>query len=153
MDIIEGVDIDKQFNYSIGLLFLFQSLAFLLKFWYYIYNSLLINNLSYMSKLYGVNSSQKVTPLIVRDALINCFYKAHCEDTGIDAKEESTNKEYCKAIISKAFDDVGDDFENPTKEGILNVVSKLKDFSKSFRNPKIIEKHSKEILALIKKLG
>ena len=89
---------------------------------------------------------------MVRDALINCFYEAHCEDTGIDIKEGDINREYCREIISKAFKDVGGDFDNPTKESVVGVVKKLKNFSKGFRDQKIIEKHAKEIMSLINKL-
>ncbi len=105
-----------------------------------------------MSKLYGVDLDQKITPLIVRDVLVNCFFKAHCEDTGINKEEETVNKEYCRVIVTKAFDDVGGNFKNPTKRDILNVMDKLTDFSKSFRNPEIIKKHAKEMMTIIEKI-
>ena len=55
--------------------------------------------------------------------------------------------------IKKYFVDVGGDFENPTKESIVLVIGKLKNFAKNFRNPKIIAKHAGEIMILANKLG
>jgi hypothetical protein len=105
-----------------------------------------------MTKLYGIDLDQKITPLIVRDALVNCFFKAHCEDTGVDVTEAETNKTYCKTIVVKAFEETKGNFDNPTKKDIINVMSQLAVFSKSFRNPEIIKKHAKEMMSLVKKL-
>ena len=40
----------------------------------------------------------KVTPLDVREAIINCFYEAHCADTGLGA-DKSTERGYCREIV------------------------------------------------------
>ncbi len=106
-----------------------------------------------MSKIYGVDTDKPITPLMVRDAMIECFFQAHCADTevvGEDA-DESVNKSYCRSIVKKAFKDSGD-FENPTKQSIMNAMENLAEFAKNFRNPEIIKKHSGEIMALIEKL-
>jgi hypothetical protein len=50
------------------------------------------------------------------------------------------------------FDDVNGDFNNPTKESLINVVEKCKEFACLFRDNTIIEKHSNEIMTLINKL-
>lgn len=105
-----------------------------------------------MSESYGIDLSKKVTPLMVRDALINCFFRAHCEDTGVDLDDKSSNREYCKTIITKAFDEVDGNFNDPTKKDVLNVMSKLAEFSKGFRDPEIIKKHAKEMTALVERL-
>lgn len=101
------------------------------------------------SILYGVDLDSAVTPLIVRDAMIKCFYEAHCQDAGF---ESGTPEGYCDEIVKKSFEDSGDDFGNPTKDSLLRAVEGLVKFSKNFRDPKIIEKHRDQILQLIEKL-
>lgn len=101
--------------------------------------------------IYGIDSSKKITPLMVRDSMVNCFYQAHCQDSGL-TEDDGANREYCKTIVKKAFDDVSADFEHPTKEGIHRVLDKLAEFSKGFRDPKIIEKHYTQIQQLVERL-
>lgn len=105
-----------------------------------------------MTKIYGVDLEEDITPLMVRDAMIECFYRAHCVDAEIDLQEGSANKSYCQQIVEKAFTDSGGDFENPTKNSILAAMSELKKFSENFRDPKIIQKHAQEIMKLVEKL-
>ena len=106
-----------------------------------------------MTNVYGIDPSRPVTALMVRDAVISCFYEAHCAETGLSPDEKSpANKEYCKTIIKKAFNDTGGNFDKPDKKSILGVLDNLIEFSKNFRDPSIIEKHHKEIMALVDKL-
>ena len=105
-----------------------------------------------MAQVYGIDTDKEVTPIMVRDALVNCFIKAHCEDTGVDEVEGDVNREYCKSIVSKGFEETGGDFENPTKEDILNVMTNLMEFSRSFRDPEIIKKHAAEMTQLVEKM-
>jgi len=107
--------------------------------------------------IYGVNLNEEVTPLMVRDAISQCFYEAHCQDTGFeeetgDGNDKERNQLYCQQIVKKSFEDSQANFENPTKEDILKAVEELKEFSKNFRDPSIIQKHFVEILTLIDKL-
>ncbi len=92
----------------------------------------------------------KTSLLAVRDALVNCFYEAHCADTEL-VQDEITGREYCLAIIKKDFDELGVDFDNPTKEGIFKVINKLAEFSKNFRSQEVINKHKQEIINLLEK--
>ena len=49
----------------------------------------------------------------VRDAMVECFFEAHCMDSGIDMdekKEGGVNKGYCESIVKKAFDESGGDY-------------------------------------------
>ncbi|HNV97202.1 MAG TPA: hypothetical protein PKL13_02695 [bacterium] len=101
-----------------------------------------------MNFIYGVDTSKKITPEIVRDAIVNCFYRAHCADSSID-EVSSSNELYCKEIIRKMFQESGDDFDNPDKESILRLIQKLKDFSDNFRDPEIIKQHEMEIMELV----
>jgi hypothetical protein len=102
--------------------------------------------------IYGVDADSEVTSLMVRDALSQCFYQAHCEDSGLGDGEEEINRNYCRDMVKKVFVDSGGDFEKPTKESILNAMSRLKDFSKSFRDPSIIEAHAAQIMKLVEKI-
>lgn len=102
-------------------------------------------------KIYGIDLDQKITPLMLRDAIVSCFFKAHCEDTGVE-EDKASNKEYCRMLVEKSFEDVSGNFDDPSKEDIVNVVAKLADFSKSFRDPEIILKHKEQIELLLAKL-
>lgn len=110
-------------------------------------------------KIYGCDIEGEITPIKVRDALIECFVKAHDEILE-ELRHEDVNKEEfeeikrmdVKLLMEKMFEDVGASFEKPTKETILLVIDKLKEFSKHFRKPEIIACHEKEIKELIEKL-
>lgn len=102
--------------------------------------------------IYGVNTDEEVTPLKIRDAIIECFYQAHCSDAQLGLDDEEMNRDYCRAIVEKAFDQTGNDFEKPTKESILQVMGELAEFAKKFRDAEIIKKHAAEIMKLIERL-
>lgn len=104
------------------------------------------------SCIYGVDINKEVTPLMVRDAIAECFFEAHCADTGIDGAEESTNKDYCRNVVKKIFKDAGGDYENPTKEDIMNALQGLADFSKNFRDQDMIKHHQMQIMKLVERL-
>lgn len=110
-----------------------------------------------MPDIYGVNpDKEKVTPEKIRDAMVECFYRAHCHDADlvdeIDINEKS-NRVYCKSIVKKAFADGGGDFERPTRQGIMGAVKELKKFAANFRDPSIIKKHAGEIMILVDKMS
>jgi len=104
-------------------------------------------------KIYGVNSDQSLTPLIVRDAIIECFIEAHCLDTGILPSDKDINKQYCREIVQKAFADSGGSFDNPNKEDIIGAMKSLANFSKNFRDSSVVEKHYQEIMVLVDRLN
>jgi len=108
--------------------------------------------------IYNVDISKDVTPIMVRDAITECFTQAQQEliesmqiITGF--KYEAAKKINVDLLIQNAFDEVGEDFNNPTKESLIKVVMKLKEIAAdAFRDPEIIEKHAGEIMQLINKL-
>ena len=110
------------------------------------------------SCIYGIDLSGKITPVQVRDAIIKCFSQAqeelmeYMEETA-DIKPEDIEKMYVDYVIENAFKDVGGDFKNPTKETLIQVIMKLKEYAAGvFREHEIIEKHAGEIKQLIDKL-
>ena len=111
--------------------------------------------------IYGVDISKEITPLMVRDAIIDCFNKAHgytfndikdSFNTNPNHDLEEKRLEYIKTLIRQKFKEVQGDFENPSKEDLIKVVYKLKEFSTYFRDQEVIEKHAGEIMQLIDRL-
>jgi hypothetical protein len=105
-----------------------------------------------MAIIYGIDTDRPITALMVRDALVECFYEAHCQDTGFDSPDENSNRSYCAALVKKAFADSGSNFEHPTKEDIIRAMGQLMEFAKNFRDPSIVQAHAKEIQLLLEKV-
>lgn len=101
--------------------------------------------------IYGVDLDKPVTPLAVRDAILRCFVEAHFEDA---QKAGGTNdplvaQKICEDKVKEGFQATGGDFNQPSKAALLKVVEFLAEFSKTFRDPTIIEKHKTEIMQLL----
>jgi hypothetical protein len=114
------------------------------------------------SIIYGVNITKKVTPVMVRDAIIQCFYEAHKDvlelaretfGTPPEKKFEEMKKSHVKELIQDIFDKIGGDFNKPTKDNLLKVLDNLKGFASIYRKPEAIKKHISEIKLLINKLN
>lgn len=108
--------------------------------------------------IYGVDISKDVTAIQVRDAIIECFFQAHgCVIEEIKkfsniSSEEKLNELKRKTVLSiiqKKFNDIGADFNNPTKQNLIDVVEKLAEYSSQFRNPNSIDKNVNDIMRLI----
>lgn len=106
------------------------------------------------NEIYGVNPNKKVTPLMVRDAIVECFFCAHteCMKDRTEGMTDEERKKLVVGIIKKSFADSGGDFENPTKKDLMNCIGGLKEIAKTFRNPEIIAKHYREIKSLIDRI-
>ena len=111
--------------------------------------------------IYGVNPDDQITAKMVRDAIIQCFYEADTEvmdalftPSDFDSPEDAKRVKYqhIKILIKKMFNDVHGDFNNPTKESLINVIDRCAKYAKSFRDKEIIKKHYTEIMCLIEKL-
>lgn len=103
--------------------------------------------------MYGVDTEKEITPLMVRDAVLQCFFEAHCTDTGLDIeKDEVLGKSYCYRKVKEVFEKMGSDFEHPTKKDLIAVMQGLLEFSKNFRDPSVIKKHYDDIMVLVNKL-
>jgi hypothetical protein len=114
-----------------------------------------------MTIIYGIDTEKPVSPKDVRDAIVECFTQAHSEAL---ADLESYNKELTKAdfeqmkrmnirqMVRNYFEEVGGDYDSPTKDSIMSVIGKLKEFAEHFRDKDMIEKHFNEIKMLLEKL-
>ncbi len=114
-----------------------------------------------MTIVYGVDTNEPFTPKDVCSALVECFVEAHKKELD-DMKEfanEATDEELermkvinVRQMINNFFTDVGGDCDNPTKEDIVLVLERTKNFAKNFRKQEVIEGHYKKIKKLIEKL-
>lgn len=115
-----------------------------------------------MAKIYGIDPNKPFTAVQVRNAIVDCFTKAHKEildrDLG-DLADKMSDKELkqleelnVRQMIQVYFKDVGGDFDNPTKKSIIDVCDKLADFASYFRGQDTIKKHYGEIMQLVDKL-
>jgi hypothetical protein len=120
-----------------------------------------IKNSKNINLVYGVDITKKVTPVLVRDAIIQCFFEAHCnvlelarETFGHPPDEifEDMKKSHVKELVHDIFIKIKGDFNNPTKENLILVLENLKSFASIYRRPKIVKKHVDEIMKLINKL-
>ena len=111
--------------------------------------------------IYGVDISKEVTPVMVRDAIIDCFNEAHSDVLEemkdyiyIKSKEkiEEMKRKTVKSLIKSKFEEVGGDFNNPTKKTLIQIVMELAEYASKFRQPIVIDRHMDEIMHLIKKL-
>jgi len=102
------------------------------------------------TNIYGVDLEKDITPMMARDALVECFFQAHCADAGLGT--DNSAKGYCQDIVKKSFVDSQGNFEEPTKQSIINAMEKLKEFSVNFRDPSIIQKHVGEMMKIVDKL-
>jgi hypothetical protein len=109
-------------------------------------------------RIYGVDTEKKVTPVMVRDAIVLCFRQAHeevlklMEECAKGMTEEEIEKMKgieIEMIVKRAFAETGGDFNKPTKASLIKAAGKLAEFAAQFRQPEIIEKHYKEIKTLI----
>lgn len=111
--------------------------------------------------IYGVDITKNITPIKVRDAIIECFYEAHNDVLELasetfgspsEKKFEKMKKSHIKELIQDIFDKIKGDFNKPTKDDLLKVLEGLKGIASIYRNQKLIKKHISEIMILINKL-
>lgn len=109
--------------------------------------------------IYGVDTTEEVTPIMVRDALVACFTEAHSRELD-DLKSPNMDEQSfermkrinLEMMIRENFKDCGGDFDAPTKESIIEVIQKLAEFAKNFRDQKLVQSNYEKIMKLIDKL-
>jgi len=110
--------------------------------------------------IYGVNPEDDINPIIIRDAMLKCFFEADKDvlkklflKSDFQSNEDiEIGKKHVEIVIKKMFNDVNGDFNNPTKKSLINVVNKCKEYAGLFRDKETIEKHANEIMTLINML-
>lgn len=111
--------------------------------------------------IYGVNLEKKVTPIMVRDAIINCFYQAHSDVLDLareyfkyESKEsfKIAKREHVTDLVETIFAETGGNFYKPNKTDLIHVVKNLRKIASLYREPDIIKKHVDEIMQLINKI-
>ena len=107
--------------------------------------------------VYGVDTCAIVTSVMVRDAIIDCFTKAHAKEldelreygSATEGEFERLKTLNVKIMVENLFTQTGGDFENPTKASLMAVVGKLAEFAKNFRDQKVVAEHYQNISKLI----
>ena len=111
--------------------------------------------------IYGIDINKNVNSVMVRDAMIQCFYEAHCNVLELaretfghppEKKFEKMKKMHVKELVQDIFIKIGGDFNKPTKDDLFKVLENLKGFASIYRRPNIIKKHVGEMIVLINKL-
>ena len=111
--------------------------------------------------IYGVDISKNVTPVMVRDAIIQCFYEAHNDVLDL-AREyfecpseedfETLKKEQVSDLVETIFKTSGGDFDNPNKTDLTNIVNNLKKIAELYREPDVINYNVNQIMKLVNRL-
>jgi hypothetical protein len=114
-----------------------------------------------MANVYGIDTNKPFNARDVRDAMVRCFKQAHREvleqttegDLNLSEEEKEKLKQLeVEILVRKFFESNQGNFDNPTKEYLLMVCRDLKEFSAHFKNPKIVDRHYREMMRLIEKL-
>ena len=108
--------------------------------------------------IYGLDPNGCITSIDVRDAIIRCFFQAHNQelekifkDLNFQDNQQSQEfkKQHIELLIRTFFNEVNADFDHPTKQSLIDVVNKCKQFAQSFRDQTIIEENAALIQTLI----
>ncbi len=111
--------------------------------------------------IYGVNLGETITPVRVRDAIIQCFYEADNEimnklfqssDFRSAADGEKKKRKHVEVLIKKMFQEVHGDFNNPTKESLIGVIDKCAEYAAPIRDKETINTNYNAIMSLINRL-
>lgn len=102
--------------------------------------------------MYGVELGDLITPEKVLKVIIECFFQAHCLDSQLVDSTPEVNHSYCEQLVKQKFQEVGGNYDVPSKESLLKLVESLAKYSEGFRDKTVIEQHLREISALIDQL-
>ena len=81
--------------------------------------------------------TEKLTPVDLREALTECFIHAQgSEIVGM-------------AMLKKQFKNAGVSWENPTKDGIIEVMNLLREMATIFRDEEIIKRNYEKMMSLV----
>src|SRR2546422_5571426 len=99
----------------------------------------------------------KVTPLFVRDELLNCFESANREFARLLNMQitDEALKQQVKTFVSTVFQQCGVSYTNPTRLGIEVAIKTCKDNAEKMMGPQgadIIRHHYTEMMKLVNRL-
>ena len=112
--------------------------------------------------IYGVRLDEDITPIMVRDAIIRCYLKADDEvlnkifmisDFNSTKDAYKMKRNHVIILIKKVFHDVNGDFDNPTRDNLIEIIDRLRDFASKFRDKEIIDHNYNAIMKLINRLN
>ena len=108
--------------------------------------------------IYGIDPDGEVTSVMVRDAIVQCFYDVH-KGLLIDKiqvsedKKETFTKAAVISIVKEIFKKYNKDFNNPIKETLILVCDELAKLAKQFRSEDVIKRNYQNIMRLINKIS
>ena len=102
-----------------------------------------------MAVIYGVDTDRPYGPVEVKSAIVRCFFEVHRENMQLGEKcDRALTQEYAQETVKKLMEETGGDFESPTKENLIKLCSKIREFSSNFKSPEEIEKCYAKVTAL-----
>lgn len=101
-----------------------------------------------------------LNPVKARDLIVKCFFEAQ-KETFARIKQDmggsTSDKDLMNNVVASikmVFREVGTDYENPTKEGIIKAVETLAKKAGSWGTPQdIIDFHKGQIMKVLSILG
>jgi hypothetical protein len=111
-----------------------------------------------MTIILGIDTGNPVTVEQVRDAYLVCFTRVHREYlSDLTSQDSSLSQESIdklqklsiEGLAKQFFREVGGDFDHPTKEYLLAVLKKTREYESNFSAPEEIERCTSGIMDLI----
>jgi len=107
----------------------------------------------------AIKEGESITPVMVRDEMVECFLAAQkeCLELAAEAMHRKVSDEDLRksvtVIIKAAFREAEEDFEHPTKDGLMKVMQVLKRKSAATgKEAEIIEHHAGQMMELLGKM-
>lgn len=106
-----------------------------------------------MAVIYGVDTDRPYGPVEAKGAIVRCFFEAHRENMQLgEGSDQALTQEYAQETVKKLMEETGGDFENPTKENLIKLCGKIREFSSNFKSPEELEKCYAEVAELVEGL-
>jgi hypothetical protein len=98
-----------------------------------------------------------VTPIFVRDQLLECFESANREFARLlnQPVTDEQLKQQVRTFVEGVFSQCGVSYVRPTKDGIVAAIAECKSNAQNMMGPKgasIIEHHYEEMMKLVNRL-
>ena len=102
-------------------------------------------------------SDEQVTPLFVRDQLLECFESANREFARVlnQPVTDEQLKQQVRTFVEGVFSQCGVSYVSPTKDGIVAAISECKSNAEKMMGPQgaeIIGHHYEEMMKLVNRL-